>query len=357
MKILFINPPSVPHSSLVKVLKDKTLSHKQTLSLPLGILYLSSVLEKDIVDIKVIDIAKGVFEYSRSTDRLSTNIAEITALCMQDLPDDWVPDYIGISVLFSTAHKTTGEISKSLKKIFPGRPIVVGGMHATNAVEKLLKFESIDYVCRGEGESIIVEFSNIIHSCGDVEKIQGIYGTTKLKNNQTGGLNESAPLVENIDEIPFPAWHLLPMNDYIVPSGRSRKVDTVIQDGEATIMTTRGCPFFCTFCSSWTVHGRKMRYRSIENVLAEIDILYHKYNVRSFVPEDDLFTVKKERIINLCDSVSSRYKDLKFQFPNGLSVATLDDDVIAAMIRMGMSVATIAIESGSDFVQKKILLI
>jgi anaerobic magnesium-protoporphyrin IX monomethyl ester cyclase len=357
MKILFINPPSVPHSSLVKVLKDKTLSHKQTLSLPLGILYLSSVLEKNIVDIdiKVIDIAKEVFEYSRSTDRLSTNIEEITALCMQDLPDDWVPDYIGISVLFSTAHKTTGEISKSLKKIFPGRPIVVGGMHATNAVEKLLKFESIDYVCRGEGESIIVEFSNTIHSCGDVEKIQGIYGTTKLKNNQTGGLNESAPLVENIDEIPFPAWHLLPMNDYIVPSGRSRKVDTVIQDGEATIMTTRGCPFFCTFCSSWTVHGRKMRYRSIENVLAEIDILYHKYNVRSFVPEDDLFTVKKERIINLCDSVSSRYKDLKFQFPNGLSVATLDDDVIAAMIRMGMSVATIAIESGSDFVQKKII--
>ena len=357
MKILFINPPSVPHTSLVKELKDKTLSHKQVLSLPLGILYLSSVLEKNItdVDVKIIDIAKGVFEYSRSKDRLSTNIEEITALCMQDLPDDWTPDYIGISVLFSTAHKTTGEISKSLKKIFPGRPIVIGGMHATNAVEKLLKFESIDYVCRGEGESIIVEFSKIIHSCGDVEKIQGIYGKTKLKNNLISGLNESAPLVDNIDEIPFPAWHLLPMNDYIVPSGRSRKLDTVIQDREATIMTTRGCPFFCTFCSSWTVHGRKMRYRSIENVIAEIDILYHKYNVRSFVPEDDLFTVKKDRIINLCNAVSRRYKDLKFQFPNGLSVATLDDDVIAAMIRMGMSVATIAIESGSEFVQKKII--
>jgi anaerobic magnesium-protoporphyrin IX monomethyl ester cyclase len=357
MNILFINPPSVPYSSLVKALKDKTISHKQTLSLPLGILYLSSVLEKNVadVDIKIIDIAKGAFEHSRSTDRLSTNIVGITALCMKDLPDDWVPDYIGISVLFSTAHKTTCEISKSLKKIFPGRPIVVGGMHATNAVEKLLKFESIDYVCRGEGESIIVEFSNIINSCGDVEKIQGVYGRSKLKNNQIGGLNESAPLVENIDEIPFPAWHLISMNDYIVPSGRARRVDTVIQDGEATIMTTRGCPFFCTFCSSWTVHGRKMRYRSIENVMEEIDILYHKYNVRSFVPEDDLFTVKKERIINLCNSVSSRYKDLKFQFPNGLSVATLDDDVIAAMIRMGMTVATIAIESGSDFVQRKII--
>jgi len=98
-----------------------------------------------------------------------------------------------------------------------------------------------------------------------------------------------------------------------------------------------------------------MRYRSIENILAEIDILYHKYNVRSFVPEDDLFTVKKGRIINLCNAVSSRYKDLKFQFPNGLSVATLDDDVIAAMIRMGMNVACIAIESGSDFVQRKII--
>jgi len=363
MKILFINPPSVPYSSLVKQLREATtyMAPGRTsvipVSLPLGILYLSSVLEKNIadVDIKVIDIGKGVSEWSRSTDILSTSIEGITALCMQALPDDWVPDYIGISVLFSTTHKTTGEITKYLKKIFPSSPIVVGGMHATNAVEKLLQFESIDYVCRGEGESIIVEFSNIINSCGDVEKIQGIYGETKLKNNLIGGLNETAPMVDNIDEIPFPAWHLLPMDDYMVPSGRSRKVGTEVQGGEATIMTTRGCPFFCTFCSSWTVHGRKMRYRSIENVLAEIDILYHKYNVRSFVPEDDLFTVKKERIINLCNAVASRYKDLSFQFPNGLSVATLDEDVIAAMIRMGMSVACIAIESGSDFVQRKII--
>jgi tetratricopeptide (TPR) repeat protein len=99
-----------------------------------------------------------------------------------------------------------------------------------------------------------------------------------------------------------------------------------------------------------------MRYRSKENVVEELQILSQRYGVNTVIPEDDLFSVKKPRFIELCNAIADEFQDsLHFQFPNGLSVATLDADVIAAMKRMGMTVANIAIESGSHFTQRKII--
>jgi radical SAM superfamily enzyme YgiQ (UPF0313 family) len=99
-----------------------------------------------------------------------------------------------------------------------------------------------------------------------------------------------------------------------------------------------------------------MRFRSTANIIGEIDILARNYRVNTIIPEDDLFTVKKSRIMELCQTVVATFGDsLTFQFPNGLSVATLDDDVIKAMTEMGMKVANIAIESGSPYVQRHII--
>jgi radical SAM superfamily enzyme YgiQ (UPF0313 family) len=223
-----------------------------------------------------------------------------------------------------------------------------------------LEVQEIDYVCRGEGEGIITDLVKLLYQKKDGELVSGIIGRKKLNQAITDKISqmESAPLVFELDKIPFPSWHLLQMEEYVGGgSSRAIKIDFISQDGgESTILTTRGCPFHCTFCSSWTVHGRIMRYRSIENVLQELEILHHRYGVTIFVPEDDLFSVKKSRIVGLCNAIATRFGDkLQFQFPSGLSVATLDEDVICAMIKMGMKVANIAIESGSEYVQKHII--
>ncbi len=368
-KVLFITPPSVPYSWVIKMLKNKKTSegrklegnYNQTIAMPMGLLYLSAVLERDItgIDIKIIDFSKKSVEFSDIDGRFPTNLVEITRTWItEEIDENWIPDFVGISVLFSTAHRTTLEISGGIKTVFPETPIVIGGMHATNSVEKLLKCPSIDYICRGEAESIITELAIAFKNNHDPEKVIGVYGRKKFNKEFLTNfekLKETSPLIDNLDEIPFPSWHLLPMNEYIKPSGRARKIDTISQDGEATIMTTRGCPFHCTFCASWTVHGRKMRYRTTQNIIDEISVLYNKYEIRSLVPEDDLFTVKKDRIIDLCRAVKKNFPDISFQFPNGLSVATLDDEVISEMINMGMTVATISIESGSNFFQRKII--
>jgi len=357
--ILFVNPPSIPYVHLEKCLENKSSPISQVIAMPMGILYLASMLEKDLpnCNIRILDLAKKVREYGSSENRIDINLDDYIDFEIKNFTKDgFTPDFVGISVLFSTAHKTTGQISNSLKNFWPNSPIIVGGMHATNAVEELLEFNSIDYVCRGEAESIISHFAQGIRNNDDLEKIPGIIGRKKLVQNPVSRSLDSAPLINDLDEIPHPAWHLLPMLEYVGFDGRARNMDEIAHDKAATIVTTRGCPFLCTFCASWTVHGRKMRVRSKENVIEELHILHEKYGVTVIVPEDDLFTVQPGRIIELCNAIANEFEGkLEFQFPNGLSVATLSDPVIEAFMGLGATLVNIAIESGSHRVQREVI--
>ena len=356
-KVLFVNPPTIPYTYLVKGLANRYSGFEQIIAMPMGILYLSAVLERDMpgVEIRIVDLAKSIREYNSDPERTELDLEQFTSRVMaEQVPDDFVPDFVGISILFSTAHKSSIHIAAALKDRWANVPIVVGGMHATNAVAGLLESPDIDFICRGEAETTITKFAQTVLAGGDIQAIPGMIGRSKLDR---GEVHESAPLIHDLDAIPFPAWHLINMPEYLhADHGPGSRMDEMIQDGVATIVTTRGCPFHCTFCASWTVHGRIMRYRSTENVIEELTQLKERYHVTKIIPEDDLFTVKKSRIIALCDAVTQTFGgSLYFEFPNGLSVATLDEDVIDAMARMGMVVANIAIESGSAYVQKHII--
>ena len=356
-KILFVNPPTIPYNLLVQGLSNRYSEFEQVIAMPMGILYLSGVLERDFpgVEILIVDLAREVREYNASPEWESLDLEQLTARVLaEQVPQGFVPDYVGISILFSTAHKSSLHIAGVVKNRWANTPILIGGVHATSAVPQLLECPDVDYVCRGEAESIISQFTTAIIEGGDIQQIPGIIDRDQFARGEG---SQSAPLIHDLDTIPFPAWHLIPMTEYLhVDHGRSRRIDEINQDGEATIVTTRGCPFRCTFCASWTTHGREMRYRSVENVLEELTQLKERFHVSTVIPEDDLFTVKKSRILALCEAVTQKFSgSLYFEFPNGLSVATLDEEVIHALSRMGMRVANIAVESGSAYVQKHII--
>jgi anaerobic magnesium-protoporphyrin IX monomethyl ester cyclase len=346
-RILFLNPPSIPYNALIRTFQKQDAPLHQTVSMPMGILYLASTLERDLpgIGIDIIDLA---LRYREFCDCKQLHFSSFEIFCEQVLRTEviFAPDVIGISVLFSTAHKSTLQIADVCKRIWPKTPVIVGGMHATNAVKELLNHQTVDYVCRGEGEAIIAD---VVLSPSEQPK--GLISRANVE------AQESAPLIYDLDTIPHPAWHLIPMEKYVFAAiSRAKNLDKIEQDGAATIVTTRGCPFHCTFCASWTVHGREMRYRSKDNVIEELRILSNRYGVNTVIPEDDLFSVKKPRFIELCNAITEEFRGaLHFQFPNGLSVSTLDADVISAMKRMGMTVANIAIESGSNEVQRKII--
>ena len=356
-KALFINPPSIPYTLLLDALRSKA-DWTQPVSMPMGILYLSAVLLRDFpgIEIKIVDFAKSVQRYFGAFDEKTIELDELFREILNDeIERGFVPDFVGISFLFLTAHKTGCLLSKVVKKRWNQVPVIAGGTHATNGINRLFEDGEIDFVCRGEGEIAVSEFAKVAFSGRlDRVRIQGVVGKDETPSIRG---EELARRVEDLDSIPFPAWELLPMKDYVRgPGGRAMRLESNGQAGEASIITTRGCPFACTFCASWTVHGRKVRYRSIENLLEELSILHDRFGVGVITPEDDLFTANKDRILGLNEAVRAKFGNrLQFQFPNALSVATLDEEVIAALVGMGMKVATIAIESGSPHVQKNIM--
>ncbi|HKP97809.1 MAG TPA: cobalamin-dependent protein [Fibrobacteria bacterium] len=136
------------------------------------------------------------------------------------------PDVIGISISFSTAHKSTLRIAEACKRIWPNTPVIVGGMHATNSVDQLLENLAIDYVCRGEGESIIADLV-----MDPNKEIPGLIGRA------TANKKVSTPLIHALDTIPHPAWHLIPMDGYVFAVSRVRNIEKIEQDISATIIS------------------------------------------------------------------------------------------------------------------------
>ena len=187
LKVLFINPPTVPYNILVNQLSNRYSTLDQIVSMPMGILYLSSVLERDFpsCDIRIVDLAKAIKNYNNNPKRKSLDIEEFTTTVLnKEISDDFVPDFIGISILFSTADKTSRYIARSLKKRWSKIPIIVGGMHATNAVEQLLSSPDIDFICRGEGEAMISDLAKSVIESTDLNCITGLIGKSKLKSNK-----------------------------------------------------------------------------------------------------------------------------------------------------------------------------
>ena len=361
-RVLFVNPPSSPAAHVTDVLARRKMPHRHALAMPMGVLYLASVLKRARpgIDVRVLDLACAFANYTARAGFPPTTVWGFTEVVVEDtLPNDYVPDFVGVSMLFSTAHRTAVEAAWVLARRWPDAPIVAGGTHATNAVASLLGADGpIDFVCRGEGESIITALADLCHArrpAVELEALPGIVGRAGGRAEHDRDL-PIAPLVEDLDSIPYPAWDCIDMDTYVERPHRLRPLDGAEPVRTATLVTTRGCPFQCTFCASWTTHGRKVRCRSVDNVVEELRQLRERWQINAVVPEDDLFTVRKRRILELCRAVTEAFgRNLEFQFPNGLSVATLDRDVLAALAKMGMDHANIAIESGSAYVQKHII--
>ncbi len=320
-------------------------------SMPLGIMYLSSAIKEsagvkfvELIDYNIETLNRGKYG---SIENFISNVARDSV--------ERSPDILAVSFMFSFSVEFFRRMMPILREMWPDTTVVVGGMHATNDVHGLLARPDVDWVARGEAELGFAQFIRQMAE-GVPPDVRGFFNKTAITGHGTRVLDRCL-MVEDLDRLPFPDWDLLDMDAYVnSPYSRKRNFGAAREARMASIMTSRGCPFHCTFCSSHTVHGREMRYRSQENVLEEIRILNKRWDVNLFVPEDDMFTIKKERIVGLLDAIDGlNIENMEMQFPNALSVNTLDKDVIEALRRAGMSVLTLAIESGSDYVQKHII--
>ncbi|MCR4288487.1 MAG: B12-binding domain-containing radical SAM protein [Deltaproteobacteria bacterium] len=250
------------------------------------------------------------------------------------------PDLIGISV-FSRGHGKAKRLIAALKRRCDVQT-VIGGPQVTAMPEAVIEDIGADFGVIGEGEETICELASALVAAKGV--FSGIDGLAYRQGNGRVVLNKPRGLIENLDSIPYPAWHLMPPSDYwIVPILATAKSFPI-----APIMTSRGCPFPCTFCASNITWKFRVRYRSPENVIGEMRLLRDKYGVREFLITDDNFTLNKNFAMSVCEGIIKEDLRVNWQCSNGVRVDSLSPELLRLMKKAGCYSVGLGIESGNQ---------
>jgi len=248
------------------------------------------------------------------------------------------PDVVGFTV-FSLALKNVLESAKRVKAARKDIIVLIGGPHPSAIPQRALEDKNIDYAFVGEAESGVPRLLQCIYSHQE-EKFAEIPGLIYRKDSQV--LSNDPFFNFNLNSLDFPAWDLIDPPKYF-----NKGVD--IKKYTTCILTTRGCPFECSFCSVHTIEGRALRSRSVDNVINEIEFLNSNYDIRRFVILDENFTANSKFVIEFCKKIISLRKKYKFVLPNGVRLDCLTEDVLRLMLKSGFSRRlAVGIESGTD---------
>ena len=305
-KILLIQPPCT-------ITRDYT----KEIQPPLGLAYIAAVLEKDY-DVAILDAAvegwaiecpegEGAFRYGLSFDEIKARIAAFK------------PDVVGVSCLFSMQAANAHRVCRLVKEAASRIITVMGGAHPTALPETVLKDTAVDYVVIGEGEETTRQLLAGLQGGEDISRLDGI----AFRRDNAVTVNPKTSFIQDLDALPFPARHLLPMQEYFrinMPHGVTTR-----RSPNTSLITSRGCPAQCVFCSIHPIWGKTFRPRSPENVLAEIRLLITTYGIRELQFEDDNLTFDQKRANRLFDLMIEQRLDMLWTTPNGVAMWALDE--------------------------------
>jgi len=328
MKTLLIFPPA----TIYKL--DPTVPG---VNIPLGLAYIAGYLEENGYEVEILDaLALGIDNILRDEEKTRVGLSEdeIRAHISQKRPD-----IVGISSMFTAYARDAHDIARIAKGVNPNIFVVFGGAHASANPEMVLRDKNVDIVVVGEGEITFLELVKGVEKGGEVNRILG----TVARFGDGIHRNERRPYVENLDMLPFPARHLLPMDIYI----RRAKSPYLMRTPLAQLITSRGCPQNCIFCSIHSVWGHKWRARSVRGVVDEIEFLVRKYGVREISFLDDSIAASKRRMEGICDEIIRRGLNIRWTVPNGIAHWTLDKALVKKMKKSGCYRLTFGIESGN----------
>jgi radical SAM superfamily enzyme YgiQ (UPF0313 family) len=321
MKILFIYPPREYHMFGVTP-HSNAIEGEAGFYPPMGLLYIAAYLEKNSdCEIKVIDS----YTEGLSHDQVKQKI-ELEK-----------PDIVGIYI--STFYLYDGIlIAKNAKSVSKDIIVVAGGPHVNLYPKESISIPEIDIAVKGEGEMVMNSIAKAIEKNRldpDIDKIPGVV----TKKNKDGYIAECRIPMLNI--LPFPARHLVDLTKYKSILAKRNPITTII--------SSRGCPYKCRFCSNLE-SGHRVRYRSGKNVVDELQECVEKYQIYDFLFFDELFTVNKERVIDICNEIHSR--GLKIRWHCRSRADVLDEEMIVRMKKAGCRLIQFGIETGSDRLQK-----
>lgn len=285
----------------------------------LGLGYIAAMLENHGHQVEILDVdlvgKKGTYHFLRNGF-----------------------DLFGISATSFTISKAL-QIAEQIKAINGDNIIVLGGPHVSIMMESVLKPPHIDYAIYGEGEFTMLELTNLLEKATkpkpeDLSVIKGLI----FRDGKQTIVNSKRPRIYNLDDLPFPAFHLFDMEKYTI----------------YPILTSRGCPFGCAFCSIKPIWGTAWRCRSPENIAQEIDYALQKFKwgKRLFNIIDDSFNVDPERVMHFCKLILDRGVRIKW-FAWGIRADRVSLNLALTMKEAGCIAVSVGIESANNEVLKK----
>lgn len=338
MRVLLIRPPYTDYEG----------TEPPRVGIPLGTLSVAAAIEKYGHVVKVFDAltymdkTEDKRHFGASWERIISEVKSFS------------PDIVGIANLFSTQLEKSLVLPKLIKEIDKNIKIIVGGPHATVRPEDFLSTGNFDFVIIAEGEETTPALLEHLQGRRQLEDVRGIAymhnGEMRIQQPQ---------YIKNLDSIPFPAYHLVDMEMYfgmVFRGFSSRPQDPFYKPRrEITMITSRGCPYICTFCSIHPTMGYRFRVQSAEYVIAHIEHVVTKYGVELIHFEDDNLTLNPARFDAILDGLTEKNIRFEWDTPNGVRADTLSRPLLEKIKKSGVSELRIAIESGVQDVLDKVV--
>lgn len=340
MRVCLINPPRIHPKAW----------GKPSAYQPLGIAYVAAVLEKQH-KVSIIDSPtegwRNLEPIGETRYRVGLGNEETAERIKR-----WSPEVVEITVPFSGWSKAAFDVASVVKNVNKDIITVLDGLHPSARPNDCLSNPNIDFVVRGEPEYSMLELVDVLEQ-GKREDLKKIRGIGFIENGKTV-ITSPRPEITDLDALPFPARHLLPMDIYF-ESAKEKPIRGEIRKRYTLLMTSRGCPHKCIFCSNHIVMGKTWRGRSPENVVDEIEEAVRTYSIEQIDFVDENMTLKKKRVEKICDLIVERGLDIEWYVPNGVRADKLDEELLRKMRASGCRGIRVAPESGVQRVVDKII--
>jgi len=326
-RILFVNPPNIVTPSAIKRLNE-----------PLGLLYVGTSAVEEGYEVEIYDMACEGYNIERPLDGMI-----IFGTGEEDLGDkirEFEPDLVAITCPFFYLEDIVIQLTDLVKRLSPTLPVVVGGIHPSTAVgyKYLMENSKIDYILLGECEWKFLNLLECLNNNGETDRLSGLISRKNGEINVSSGLSRVSQLDNlNVDR------GLVDMEKYFKAGTPMAPFAT----SGRTISTvwTRGCPWKCSFCASVKFWGRHIRQRSFDHIIAEVEDSIDRFGIEEIQITDDNFSVDRTFVTKLLKKLVP-YK-LKFMPANGLSVHSLNKEIIDLLADAGFYQISLAVESGS----------
>ena len=314
------------------------------LHLPMGLMYIAAMI-KNFCEVEIFDSLL----YDNIAKKGDAYVHGATEQEIRQVIENKKPDIVGISVHSTTISRNAEQVAKIAKEVNPEIITVFGGPDPSVQYKTLLENQTCDYCVIGDGEETFLEFVKAINSKTSMENIKG------LAYKKNGRIHyEHRNFNTNLDFLPFPAFDIIDLKKYL-KNKNYYKNRSDIPKNSTSIITSRGCPNHCVFCSVRLHMGQKYRVNSPEYVIKLLQLCIEKYGLSHFHFEDDNLTCDEQRFERILDLIIKEKLKIKWDTPNGVRIDKLNCNMLKKMKKSGCFQLMLAIESGNQRVLDKII--